>query len=239
MNDRLDPEIAELLRAERDRGGAPADARARVFERVQAAIVVPPPLAPLTPSTAGNAGAIGSGLRAWLVAVAITAAGVGATLASRRTAAPEVHSAPPATAVVSAPPPASPAVPSPAPSLAPSAATPEAAPVPSADTSRTPLPAARPRAASGDTLDVERAILDRARRDLLARDTHASLLEVETHARRFPSGVLAEERDALRIEALAAAGRSDEARVRGSAFRAAHPGSLLLPAVNDALDASP
>jgi hypothetical protein len=45
------------------------------------------------------------------------------------------------------------------------------------------------------------------------------------HARRFPDGVLAEEREAIAIEALVAAGRGDPARARFTQFVARFPDS--------------
>ena len=52
------------------------------------------------------------------------------------------------------------------------------------------------------------------------------------HARLFKDGRLAEEREALRVKALAGLGRSEEARRAAAAFRARFPRSVLLPAVN-------
>jgi hypothetical protein len=52
------------------------------------------------------------------------------------------------------------------------------------------------------------------------------------HARRFKDGTLAEEREALRVKALAGLGRTTEARRAAAAFGARFPRSVLLPAVN-------
>jgi hypothetical protein len=52
-------------------------------------------------------------------------------------------------------------------------------------------------------------------------------------------GRLAEEREALRIRALAAAGRSHDARARAAAFRARFPRSLFLPVVDQVLGSIP
>ncbi len=107
-------------------------------------------------------------------------------------------------------------------------------------------PAAQPRAgplpgaSSGAIgLGAERVLLDRARRSLLHGDPLGALAAVGEHERRFPRGVLSEERDALRVEALVAAARFDDARASAAAFHAAHPGSLLTPAVDSALTAIP
>lgn len=56
----------------------------------------------------------------------------------------------------------------------------------------------------------------------LRSDPRASLARLETAARQHPDGVLAHEREALAIDALARLGRTDEARQRGAAFLAAH-----------------
>ncbi len=93
--------------------------------------------------------------------------------------------------------------------------------------------------ASATGLATERALLDRARADLLAGEPAEALAAVGTHARRFPRGVLSEERDALRVEALASAGRRDEARAAATKFHATYPDSVLTAAVDDALDAIP
>ena len=53
----------------------------------------------------------------------------------------------------------------------------------------------------------------------------------DSPSRRFPSGHLAEEREVLWIQALAA-GDADAARVRADAFRRAYPRSIFRPAVD-------
>ena len=69
----------------------------------------------------------------------------------------------------------------------------------------------------------------------LARGSAAdALAALEVHAREFPDGRLAEERDALRIHALASSGRREEAATRARAFRATYPSSIFLPVVDRA-----
>lgn len=82
-----------------------------------------------------------------------------------------------------------------------------------------------------ESLDKERALLDRARTALIKRDPSSALMALDTHEKSFPSGQLAEERDAMRVQALADAGRTDEAKARANAFRRTYPTSLLLPVV--------
>ena len=48
------------------------------------------------------------------------------------------------------------------------------------------------------------------------------------HERRFPTGWLAEQRDAMRVRSLAGAGRADEARRAAVAFGERFPRSALL-----------
>ncbi|MGE0791478.1 MAG: hypothetical protein AB7S26_37735 [Sandaracinaceae bacterium] len=92
-----------------------------------------------------------------------------------------------------------------------------------------PEPPARRRRAepsepsSAPSLD-EATLLLRARRSLATAPGDALAL-CETHAREFPRGQLVDERDVLRIDALRALGRDDEARARATRFLAAHPSS--------------
>jgi hypothetical protein len=80
----------------------------------------------------------------------------------------------------------------------------------------------------------------RQARDAVARgDLAAALAPVAEHARRFPEGRLAEEREALRVRALTGLGRSDEARGAAAGFRARFPHSVLLPRVDEMLQAPP
>lgn len=223
MNDPLEPRLAQLLRRERDRPDPASSTRDRVLERVAATVAAPAPGA-----TSNTPPASGSGffVRGALLSIA-TAGAVGSLLVLRgmSPATPRVESAPHGAAIAreSAPVPASPARP------APTAPVVETAPV----THAVPLP-------SGATnLATERALLDRARADLLAGEPAEALAVVGTHARRFPHGALSEERDAMRVEALAAAGRSDDARAAAAKFRAAYPDSVLTAAVTGALDAIP
>ena len=84
-------------------------------------------------------------------------------------------------------------------------------------------------------LAAERRLLERAQQALLGGDTVRALEALAVHQLEFPHGRLCEERDGLRVQALARAGRLDEARRAGAALRAAYPHSLLLPAVETTL----
>ncbi len=81
----------------------------------------------------------------------------------------------------------------------------------------------------------ERALVDRARSALARGDAAGAIGAAEEHRKAFPRGQLAEEREVVAIQGLAAAGRSEEAANRAGAFRKAYPSSLLLPIVDAAL----
>jgi hypothetical protein len=83
------------------------------------------------------------------------------------------------------------------------------------------------------------ALLDEARAGLVAGDPASALKRLEEHQHRFLNPLLAEERDAMWIEALVRAGRTDEARRRADAFRRKYPGSLFLPTVDSAVGTNP
>lgn len=65
-----------------------------------------------------------------------------------------------------------------------------------------------------------------AARAALRTDPARALVLTEEHRRRFPRGLLAEERDAIRISALAALGRTEEARREAESFSKDHPDSV-------------
>ena len=77
--------------------------------------------------------------------------------------------------------------------------------------------------------------LDRARQDI----SRGLLVEagalLDRHAAEFPSGQLAEEREALVIRLLVREGREHEARSRAERFRKLHPRSIQLPGIDEAL----
>ena len=75
-----------------------------------------------------------------------------------------------------------------------------------------------------DPVRAELKLIDRAR-SLLAADPRRAIAIGETHATRFPRGVMAEERDAIIITALQSLGRTREAESRQATFRREHPDS--------------
>ena len=100
--------------------------------------------------------------------------------------------------------------------------------------------AGRERAPSSESSwSKERALLDPARRALAAGEPQACLTELAKHARAFPSGKLAEEREAMTINALVGVGRYAQAREKAEIFSRRYPRSFLMPSVEAAISAIP
>jgi hypothetical protein len=108
-------------------------------------------------------------------------------------------------------------------------AAPTAIPSPSS-----PVPPSR-----ASQLTAERVILEEARKALAQGDSPRALDRLERHRRTFANPLLAEERDAMWIQALVKTGRYDEARSRGEAFRKRSPDSLFSSSVESALESIP
>jgi hypothetical protein len=98
--------------------------------------------------------------------------------------------------------------------------------------------AAQPPAAL-DTLAAERIVLDGARASLVHHDAAGALAALRAHEQSFPRGQLLEERESMRVQALALAHDFNAARTTGDKFRRRFPHSMFLPAVERALDAAP
>lgn len=84
---------------------------------------------------------------------------------------------------------------------------------------------------AADTARAELHLLRRARAAVASGNHAAALHSIGRHTRRFAHGRLVEEREALRIRALAGLGRADEARAASREFAALFPRSVLLPIV--------
>lgn len=104
-------------------------------------------------------------------------------------------------------------------------------------------PVAKSRPADSDALDAdlaaERAAIEAIRENLRKADSSAALTAIEAHRVRFARGRLVDERESLRVQALALAGRDDQAREAGARFRARYPGSLFLPVVDEVVRSLP
>lgn len=176
------------------------------------------PLAPLplAPLMTGKLAAV-------LVAASVA---VGAPFAyqATRPAPPRIESAPSSTSVLSIPAPVEPsptvtAVVLPATSVVPSAR--------AAISQRGPTaPAAPSDVAAEDTApqETEGQLLRRAH-DALGSDPLRALALTDDHVRKFPSGMLGQERELVAIEALTKLGRVGQARVRGASFLQRFPTS--------------
>jgi hypothetical protein len=79
-----------------------------------------------------------------------------------------------------------------------------------------------------DSYEAELELLRRAHAAYASQEFTGALLVLAEHAHRFPSGRLAEEREALRVRSLAEVGRKDEARRAAVNFAARFPRSVLL-----------
>jgi outer membrane protein assembly factor BamD (BamD/ComL family) len=88
-------------------------------------------------------------------------------------------------------------------------------------------------------IDAERIVLDEARAGLIQGDPERALAHIETHRTKYPEGFLAEERDAMQVEALARAGRYEDARRAAARFRARRPSSMYTSTVDDAIASIP
>jgi hypothetical protein len=138
------------------------------------------------------------------------------------------------------PPPAA-VTPAPAPSIAPAVAepvSPAPPPAPTPPPAVVPLPAAEPPPAPAPPAPVPRhsvaskpvtpsevEMLEQARAALHGGDAGRALALAADHGRAYRDGMLAEERDAIAIEALVKLERMDEARGRWDKFTSAYPRS--------------
>lgn len=97
-------------------------------------------------------------------------------------------------------------------------------------------PAVHPTAPASD-FSAERSLLERARNALARSDGRAAMDAIDEHQRRFPSGSLAEEREALAVRALLATGKRADAERRAASFRQRYPKSLFAAMLEADLDA--
>lgn len=245
----LDPELERLLAAEKRRGDAPAGAQREVFAELETLLAGgggPPPDSS-GGSSAGGSTSHSEGIlrRARLFATSRSGAiALGAFVAGAAGGVWLRGAVPNTIIYVDRPVPASSV--NAAPAMSPSSAPPPAMPIEA-------LPQAPPRSAPAarsagpvrdagsandarDTsLAAERALVETGRM-ALARGDHGSALDaLDRHSTNFPKGQLAEEREALAIQALASSGRKREAVERGARFRLAHPDSVMLPVVDETL----
>ena len=227
----LSPEVRALLERERAIPAQPASVRARALARARAASTS------AWRSAAPVFVAAPSGRR-WAAAAAllcVLGAAVGAAAYQIRFrlapspsdlgAGSTVRAAAPVLARSSSPP---------ADPVDDSLSPPVRAAGPSATTSSAPTSRSK-----GEAGREELRLLRQARSAVARNDFAAALPPLLEHARRFKDGSLAEEREALRVKALAGLGRIDEARRAAAAFGARFPRSVLLPAVHQMVARKP
>jgi pentatricopeptide repeat protein len=232
MNDGFDmlpADVRAIVRAEQSRVAVPDEARARLAERLSAAVPGFGSAHVPAMTAAPAAGALTAATVKVLVALAL-GVGAAAALSAQGLSRPaRDHARVPAVI---------------AHELAPHAARvllehPDVsppAPAPSAPIVTAPVTAPLPAIAS---LREERRLLDEARDAIERGDPELGLAPTASHAARFPHGVLGEERDALRIRALARLGRTEEARALLERMRAAYPRSFLLEGAASEVEAIP
>lgn len=234
MSEELPNEIARLLKSEAESYPEDAALKASVQRRVESAITLG-----FTANRDAGARAISAATTAKGVAAPLVALiGVGAFVAGTALGVSMQRPAPaPAVSAMT--------IPSAPTSITPIASSAEEAPLPVA--SSTSIAPAR--SASVPTVDSdpvnrggdlvrERELLDVARAALAHGDPDGAIAAAKRHARLWPHGVLAEERDVVWIQALVAEGNHDEAVQLANVFRKQFPNSALSGAVKAALGES-
>jgi hypothetical protein len=181
-----------------------------------------PPAAP-TPPVVTSASSAGAGKLLAIVA-AVGAAGVVAYFLSRPTpvAPSEPQKPTPAVAPVLTATPAPSTLQVPAPAVAPES-TPSNTVAPAPAEARGIQSPASSKGASNDA-SAEAALLERAR-EAISSDPKRALALTREHARRFPKGILTQEREVIAIDALNRLGKSSEADSRADQFKKTYPGS--------------
>jgi len=235
------PDVAPWLKAAGDDAPESEAVRRRVVGRARAAVAMGIPRGHARDGRSWRGFSPGKAAAAIVLSVGLTAAAY--EVGYRRSKATEVS------APTVAPPPAP--VPAPAEAAPLVEATSELEAVRPVEPPPEPMPPpprrpakSRPLAASapaslGDAYAAELRLL-RPAQTALGRSSFASALAlVDEHQRRFPSGHLAEEREALRVKALLGLDRREEARRAAASFRGRFPQSALLARLEEMLGTDP
>jgi hypothetical protein len=253
MSDASDPlheSLREFLDAEKSRPDPSPEVQQRTFSRLSTTLGLQvgagptssaPQSPPVSPPSTGHVlarmVAHGSrrGLATFLVGAAVGATAYGTVAHLQRES--RVERAPAA------------AIPSRPPEPAPMA--PELASEPRPTGEVAPRPAAAPPSTqrvsseqeTGRTKDqglaAERKWIEMARTALARGRVDGALAALRHHARHYPGGQLAEERDSLLVQSLVAKGDYAQARTQAARFGQQHPNSLFSPAIAQALQSIP
>lgn len=249
----LDPGLASLF--EREARGCPPEpiSKAKVLAGVSRSVLLSMPVPGSSGTTRasseavrGSVSALTRGKIAALVAVAFLGGNVTGAVLMGRVVGPATVTAQPTSAMMSA-----------VPRVSASGEWTPVAPEGALSASTTPLvssnslPAVGPTVAAHaapsstvdrgpGTLTREREVLDAARAALTHGQLGEALAALHEHETKWPHGALEEEREAMTVQALVAAGRTTAARERAAKFRRAFPSSMLIEVVSAAMaDASP
>ncbi len=254
MKERL-PDLSSEARALLEAGKAVEPLPPGVAAHVWGKLAVAMPLAPTaTPSTSASlhlapAATVKTFARAKLAGVSLGILGLG-TVATMAVVHLRPRPSSPSIAPQRAPQPQQaepPAVAVPIPAESPPAPDKPAGPAgvlraPPAMPSRlAPAPVLAPRPsdqAEGD-LAAERSLIARARGSLEGGLPLDALATLKVHEQRFERGALAQQREALRIQALIASGNRPAAEAAAARFERDYPQSLMGPAVRAALRREP
>lgn len=219
----LPPELAEL------RGVSAPTPPAGFEDRVAARLaesIAHVGAAGTSAGAAASTGAVISVGKAIVGAVVVLTTGVGLGIAvDRAVLRPELERSQPVLPVAP-PPPVSPVTIEPAPPNPVVEPAPPERPIVKQEPKLEP---SKPSGGRDVSLATERALLEVARAALAKGDAPHALEALERHQREHAHGRLREEREALFIEALRAAGRDAEADTRKERFLREFPDSLLTP----------
>jgi hypothetical protein len=215
------------------RSETPDESRAASLEARILPLLLPPMPPPPPPAGAAQAAKLGAALAgakglalvkgsviALAAAAILAGAGAGALyVAQTESPNPSVSGVLPTEPLDKSPPSTTVVVPSaelvPLPSSVP--------PVPSAHTKPTaPMASASAQEAADPNLE---APLLRSAQDALRTNPSETLAKTQEHARKYPRGLLVQEREVMAIEALLKLGRRDEAASRAERFSRSFPGS--------------
>jgi hypothetical protein len=249
MIDPADPvqaTLREYVEAERACPDPSPEVGQRIFSRLAASVGLPPGLGDTAPIPSGPtlspvrtglprlAGLSRRGLATFLVGAAVGATTYGVV--------EQVRGKPPSAPIAVVAAPAAPVVPAP-PSVPPPDTEATEAPVVAPPPATTSGRGREPSPSMGDSRDrglaAERKLVEMARTALGRGQTDGALAALRRHARVFPTGQLAEERESLLVQALVVKGDFPQARAQATRFARRYPHSLFSPVVEQAVRSIP